>query len=194
MIWESGHWRVSLSRLCLLPLHNLSSYSSSYRTSSGKASMAVPLSTSLLYGSPHPIYLPSTLQCLISERPGFQLCPLALHYRFSSSLFDGLSSGFSPFGAVQNLGASGGASGTYLLDLGKRPPWCVFLSRLFFCTRFICPSKKLRPLRCTLLLLSDVWTTRTLNSWLISVLITLKSAGCLAISALQFACLLQCKG
>ena len=28
------------------------------------------------------------------------------------SLFDGLSSGFSPFGAVQNLGASGGASGT----------------------------------------------------------------------------------
>ena len=28
------------------------------------------------------------------------------------SLFDGLSSGFSPFGAVQNLGTSGGASGT----------------------------------------------------------------------------------
>ena len=28
------------------------------------------------------------------------------------SLFDGLSSGFSPFGAVQNLGASGGTSGT----------------------------------------------------------------------------------
>ena len=28
------------------------------------------------------------------------------------SLFDGLSSGFSPFGAVQDLGASGGASGT----------------------------------------------------------------------------------
>ena len=27
-------------------------------------------------------------------------------------MFDGLSSGFSPFGAVQNLGASGGASGT----------------------------------------------------------------------------------
>ena len=27
------------------------------------------------------------------------------------SLFDGLSNGFSPFGAVQNLGASGGASG-----------------------------------------------------------------------------------
>ena len=69
VIWESGHWRVSLSRLCLLALHNLSSYSSSYRTWSGKASMAVPLFTSLFYGSPHPIYPPSTLQCLIWERP-----------------------------------------------------------------------------------------------------------------------------
>ena len=28
------------------------------------------------------------------------------------SLFDGLSSGFSPFGAVRNMGASEGASGT----------------------------------------------------------------------------------
>ena len=90
LLW-SGKAAIAalLPRLCLLVIHNPSSYPSRCRTWFGKAAIAVrPLLTSLSLSSPHPIPLPSMVRYLIRESghcgaPPFQLLARGLLTTFS---------------------------------------------------------------------------------------------------------------